>query len=202
MKFQSTIITLFFNLMILLFLFSSTNCISQKADNQDKSTTQANRRNVEQDTVSLESLSLLQKSTQLYYASTIDAINLKNHIELLASESFEGRKVGERGQKMAGLYIQDFFIKNELEPAVPTDIGKRYLQEFEVEKSKISNISIKKETTDQEVIFKNKEDFLANPLTYLHNENELNVVLTGYSILANEQISGRGIALFLGTDDK
>ena len=202
MKFQSTIITLFFNLIILLFLFSSTNCISQKADNQDKSTTQANRRNVEQDTVSLESLSLLQKSTQLYYASTIDAINLKNHIELLASESFEGRKVGERGQKMAGLYIQDFFIKNELEPAVPIDIGKRYLQEFEVEKSKISNISIKKETTDQEVIFKNKEDFLANPLTYLHNENELNVVLTGYSILANEQISGRGIALFLDTDDK
>ncbi|AFM06297.1 putative aminopeptidase [Bernardetia litoralis DSM 6794] len=199
MKFQSTIITLFFNLII---LFSSTNCISQKADNQDTATRQTNRKKVEQDTLILESLSALQQSTQTYYANNIKAINLKNHIELLASESFEGRKVGERGQKMAGLYIQDFFIKNDLEPAVPTDLGKRYGQKFDVEKSKISMVTIKTEIKDKEITLKNKEDFLANPLTYLHNENELNVVLTGYSILPNEQMHGRGVALFLNTYDK
>ncbi|PIY13195.1 MAG: hypothetical protein COZ18_00335 [Flexibacter sp. CG_4_10_14_3_um_filter_32_15] len=202
MNIQSTIITLFFNLVILFFLFSSTNCISQKAANQEQSTTQAKRTNVEQDTLFSESLSLLQKNTQTYYASTITVINLKNHIELLASESFEGRKVGERGQKMAGLYIQDFFIKNDLEPAVPVDLGKRYIQEFEVEKSKISTITLKTQLKEKEIIYQNKEDFLANPLTYLHNENELNVVLTGYSILPNEQITGRGVALFLDTEDK
>lgn len=202
MKFQSTIITLFFNLIILSFLLSSTNCISQKSDKQDKSETQANRTNSKQDTTSLESLSLLQKSTQTYYADNIEAINLENHIELLASESFEGRKVGERGQKMAGLYIQDFFIKNDLEPAVPTELGKRYLQAFELEKSSNPIVTIKTQLKDKQVTYTNKEDFLANPLTYLHNENELNVVLTGYSILPNEQMNGRGVALFLNTYDK
>lgn len=204
MKFQSTIINLFFNLIILFFLFSSTNCVLQKSDNQ-YSSTQINRRSIEKDTVREEksipeSLSLLQQSTQTYYADNIEMINLKNHIELLASESFAGRKVGERGQKMAGLYIQDFFIKNDLEAAVPTELGKRYLQEFEIEKRTTSTITIK--TQEKEKIYKNKEDFLANPLTYLHNENELNVVLTGYSILPNEQINGRGVALFLNTYDK
>ncbi|WP_375560794.1 M28 family peptidase [Bernardetia sp. OM2101] len=201
MKFQSTIITLFFNLIILLFLFSSTNCISQKSDNQDTSTTQTSRRNTNIDTIQ-NYLSALQQSTQTYYADNIEAINLKNHIELLASESFEGRKVGERGQKMAGLYIQDFFIKNDLEPAVPTEVGKRYLQEFEIEKSTTPIVTIKTQKEGKENIYKNKADFLANPLTYLHNENELNVVLTGYSILPNEQMNGRGVALFLNTYDK
>ncbi len=205
MKFRHTIITLFFNLIILIFFFSSTNCISQKAnktDKEDNFTSKTNSKETKQDTVVLETLSLLQKNTQNYYANTIQAINLKNHIELLSSESFEGRKVGERGQKMAGLYIQDFFIKNNLEPAVPTELGKRYLQEFEIEESKITEITIQAKVKNKEIILKNKNDFLANPFTYLHNENELNVVLTGYSILPNEQISGRGVALFLNTYDK
>ena len=201
MKIPSTLITLFFNLVILSFLFS-TNCILRKADKQDTSISQTNRGNIKQDTTTLEALSLLQKSTQTHYASTIEAINLKNHIELLASESFEGRRVGERGQKMAGLYIQDFFIKNGLEPAVPTELGKRYLQEFNVEKSKIMDVTIKAEVKGKEVFFINKKDFLANPFTYLHNEKELNVVLTGYSILPNEQMNRRGVALFLNTYDK
>lgn len=201
MKIYATLITLFFNLFLLVFLFSSTNCISQKADNQDNTLT---TKNIKKDSVKvITDLSLLQQSTQTYYADNIEAINLKNHIELLASESFEGRKVGEKGQKMAGLYIQDFFIKNNLEPAVLTDLGKRYLQEFEIEKSTTSpNITIKTQKEGKEKIYKNKEDFLANPLTYLHNENELNVVLTGYSILPNEQMNGRGVALFLSTYDK
>jgi YHS domain-containing protein len=202
MKFQSTIITLFFNLIIFFFLFSSTNCISQKADNQDSSATQVSSKAVEEDTLKSTTLSSLQQSTQTYYADNIEAINLKNHIELLASESFEGRKVGEKGQKMAGLYIQDFFIKNDLEPAVQTEVGKRYLQEFEIEKSRVSNVTIKKEIGDNQNVYQNKQDFLANPLTYLHTENELNIVLTGYSVLPNEQINGRGIALFLNTYDK
>ncbi len=189
MKIQTTIITLSFNLIILLFLFSSTNCISQKDNHKQKT--------IEEDT-----LLILQKTTQSYYANNINKINLKNHIELLASESFEGRKVGEKGQKMAGLYIQDFFIKNELEPAVPTEVGKRYSQEFEIERNRISSVIIKKIEEKKEPFYKNKKDFLANPLTYLHNENELNIVLTGYSILPNEQIRGRGVALFLDTDNR
>ena len=178
-------------LIIFSFLYFLAGCISQKTDNDQNQITHALQ----------DTLALVQKSTQEYYAENIDALNLKNHIELLASESFEGRKVGERGQKMAGLYIQDFFIKNNLEPSVPTDLGKRYVQEFEIEKSLLKNVIIKN-IEKQETTYQHKIDFLANPFTYLHNENELNVVLTGYSILPNEQINGRGVALFLNTYDR
>lgn len=197
MNIFSTLTTLFFQLLLLSFLYSSTSCISQKADNQDKNN-QSIVEKTTQDTTT--SISIIQENTQRYYAKNIQAINLKNHIELLASESFEGRKVGERGQKMAGLYIQDFFIQNYLEPSVPTQLGKRYLQEFEIEKSKINSITIKK--IDDNITYQHKEDFLGNPFTFLHNENELNILLTGYSILPNEQMNGRGVALFLNTYDR
>ncbi|WP_338764224.1 M28 family peptidase [Bernardetia sp. ABR2-2B] len=204
MKKCSTIINLSCNLIILLVFFSYTNCISKKQDKQGyvKETKTEIQKQATKDTLTADSLPLFQENTQIYYAEKIEALNLKNHIELLSSESFEGRRVGERGQKMAGLYIQDFFIKNNLEASVPTDLGKRYIQEFEIEKSKISTVTIKTNIQEKNIVYQNKEHFLANPLTYLHSENELNVILTGYSILPNEQINGRGIALLLDTDDK
>ncbi|WP_291727269.1 M28 family metallopeptidase [Bernardetia sp.] len=193
MNIFSSISSLFFNLIVFSLSFFLTNCVSQKSDTKDQNQATNNL----QDSLRI---SIVQESTQKYYAKNIQAINLKNHIELLASESFEGRKVGERGQKMAGSYIQDFFIKNHLEPSVPKEGSKRYLQEFQVEKSEIKEVTIT--SRDDGEKYYHKTDFLANPYTYLHNENELNVVLTGYSILLNEQISGRGVALFLDTDNR
>jgi len=46
------------------------------------------------------------------YASTITATELKEHLEVLASDDFEGRETGEKGQKMAAEYISETYKIN------------------------------------------------------------------------------------------
>ena len=43
------------------------------------------------------------------YAAKIDTLDLKEHVYLLASDILEGRKTGERGQKMAVNYITAYY---------------------------------------------------------------------------------------------
>ncbi len=43
------------------------------------------------------------------YAETIQANDLRKHLTILASDEYEGRETGEKGQKMAAVYIADFF---------------------------------------------------------------------------------------------
>lgn len=43
------------------------------------------------------------------YAATITADDLRKYLSVLASDAYEGRETGERGQKMAAEYISSFF---------------------------------------------------------------------------------------------
>lgn len=43
------------------------------------------------------------------YAESITANDLRTHLTILASDEYEGRETGEKGQKMAGEYISKFF---------------------------------------------------------------------------------------------
>jgi hypothetical protein len=43
------------------------------------------------------------------YAGTITAADLKTHLEIIASDAYEGRETGEKGQKMAAEYIAKQF---------------------------------------------------------------------------------------------
>jgi hypothetical protein len=43
------------------------------------------------------------------YAESITAGDLRKHLTVLASDAFEGRETGEKGQKMAAEYISSFF---------------------------------------------------------------------------------------------
>lgn len=43
------------------------------------------------------------------YAETITANDLRTHLTILASDEYEGRETGEKGQKMAAEYISGFF---------------------------------------------------------------------------------------------
>ena len=44
-------------------------------------------------------------SAALHYASTITEADLRTHLTILASDAFEGRETGMKGQKMAARYI-------------------------------------------------------------------------------------------------
>ncbi len=71
-----------------------------------------------------------QPSPSSEYANTITAADLREHLEILASETLEGRETGQPGQKMAATYIEYHFKANGLTPMVPTSDGPSYLQKF------------------------------------------------------------------------
>ena len=52
------------------------------------------------------------------YDKFITADELKKHLYIIASDEMEGRKTGEKGQKMAAEYIKDFYIENGVAPAI------------------------------------------------------------------------------------
>jgi len=62
------------------------------------------------------------------YSNTININDLYDHIEILASDSLEGRETGKPGQKMAAEYIANHFNKI----GIPPYKGKKYFQKFKV----------------------------------------------------------------------
>lgn len=61
-----------------------------------------------------------------YYAETITAKDLGNHLFVYASDEFEGRNTGEPGQKKAVKYLKDFYINEGI--ASPLG-GDNYFQD-------------------------------------------------------------------------
>ena len=61
------------------------------------------------------------KKTNLDYASTITAKELKEHLYIYAGDDMEGRMTGSKGQRMAADYIRDYYIKEGIAPAPGTD---------------------------------------------------------------------------------
>ena len=64
----------------------------------------------------------------LKYANTININDLYYHINILASDSLEGRETGKPGQKMAAAYIAKHFK----EIGIPPYKRKTYFQKFKV----------------------------------------------------------------------
>lgn len=68
--------------------------------------------------------------TQLKYAETITAADLKSRLEVIASDDFEGRETGQPGQKKAAKYIQARFEEFGYKPI--EKLGG-YQQEFKLQ---------------------------------------------------------------------
>lgn len=60
------------------------------------------------------------------YAATITEKDLAKHLFIYASDEFEGRDTGEPGQKKAIAYLKDFYVDQEIAPALG---GDDYFQE-------------------------------------------------------------------------
>ena len=73
----------------------------------------------------------------LTYSTQIKAEELKKHLNILASDEFEGRETTEPGQKKAANYIKNHFINSNI--IFPKDLNS-YYQEFMVEVSTFSNV--------------------------------------------------------------
>lgn len=63
------------------------------------------------------------------YAQTIQEADLREHLNVLASDAMEGRETGQPGQKKAAAYIADRFEAHRLAPPVG---DSSYFQEFPI----------------------------------------------------------------------
>lgn len=66
-------------------------------------------------------------------AQTITADDLSKHLHVLASDAYEGRETGKKGQKMAADYISQVFWKNNLTGPVTENTNNPFFQSFNLE---------------------------------------------------------------------
>ncbi|OKL40623.1 M28 family peptidase [Pontibacter flavimaris] len=69
------------------------------------------------------------------YAETITAADLSKHLHIIASDEYEGRNTGEKGQKMAAEYIAREFREDGLTGPVKANSANPYYQTFDLQKS-------------------------------------------------------------------
>ena len=63
------------------------------------------------------------------YAETITSEELKSLLYVYASDSFEGREAGTKGEILAVEFIRDFYVENDIKPAKGTE---NYFQKMEI----------------------------------------------------------------------
>ena len=121
---------------------------------------------------------------------------LKTHITILASDSLEGREVGQPGEIMAAEYMSNYF--NQL--GIPPYKDSTYYQEIPLEKRLIESVNIKVDGVQYEF----KEDFYTYPNFSQTRIRSKDIVFLGYGIDTetysdyNTNVEGRVIMIFNG----
>ncbi|MBT32099.1 MAG: hypothetical protein CMO01_20765 [Thalassobius sp.] len=109
------------------------------------------------------------------YAETIKASDLKKHLSIIASDEYEGRETGEKGQKMAAEYISKHFKGLGLEG--PVDNKNPYYQPFSLNKSYWNEVSI---STPNKNLTYLEDFFIYGNFNYDHTK--MQTVFAGYGI--------------------
>jgi len=85
-------------------------------------------------------------SAALHYASTITEADLRTHLTILASDAFEGRETGMKGQKMAARYIEEQFRQFGIPPVPDAEergmLADGYQQQYPLVLSKPGGLAI------------------------------------------------------------
>lgn len=112
---------------------------------------------------------LAQDKTALKYAKTITAEDLNKHLSIIASDEYEGRETGKKGQKMAAEYIANHFKSLGFEAPVEGS----YFQAFNLSESQIGDVYFRK-GEDKMIGF---EDFLYYSKAETSGEEYVKVVM-------------------------
>lgn len=99
-------------------------------------------------------------------AQTIKSDDIRKHLEILASDAYEGRETGQKGNRMAAKYISDYYTSLGL-----PDIG---------DDGKYQKVSFSWSKWDETVIYINKTRFkhLWDYLAFPTQNNKMPVLLT------------------------
>lgn len=112
---------------------------------------------------------IAQDKTAMKYGKTITAEDLKTHLSILASDEYEGRETGKKGQKMAAKYIANHFESLGFE--APVDGS--YYQTFDLKESQIGNVYFRK-GDDKKIGF---EDFVYYSSSETSGEEYIKLVM-------------------------
>ena len=133
-------------------------------------------------------------------ASTIQAAGLKTHLEILASDQFEGRETGAAGQKKAAAYISSYFYGLGL-PAVGENNSYYQQIAYTAENWDKINLAVNK------TAYRHLWDFVAFPGTNSDKgvQQFHEVVFLGYGIddtrysdYQNVNVKGKVVLVYLG----
>ncbi len=113
--------------------------------------------------------SVAQDKQAMKYAKTIKSEDLMEHLSILASDEYEGRETGTKGQKMAAEYIANYFKSLGLE--APVD--NTYFQKFNLTSSEISTSYFRK-GDEKKMVF---EDFVYFSRAETAGEEYINIVI-------------------------
>lgn len=143
---------------------------------------------------SLSSFAQSFDSTAWKYAKTIKAKEIKYHINILASDEFEGRETGKKGQQLARNYIRNEFIKYR----IPDYRGNEYIQWFSLVEQENNGVEVKVNGN----AFYLQEDFIMKPSVVNNQNKKLELVFVGYgveeeSLNSYESIDVKGKAVLL-----
>jgi len=109
------------------------------------------------------------------FANSITSDDLKVLLTKYASDEFEGRETGEKGQKLAVNYLKYKYI----EMGITTPLGgEDYFQEVPLEKQKVAEAAI---SVNQKA-FKNFDDLVAVMVSKTINTTFNEIVYVGYGI--------------------
>ncbi len=132
------------------------------------------------------------------YSQTISGDDFYAHLSFLADDLLEGRETGERGQKLAALYIRSHFMQLGLTPGNPEEDS--YFQTFYLRQTEIESASIEVGDTT----FGFKTDFFAVQGN-LPDSLERPFVFAGYGIetaaynnIQHVEVAGKTVLVYAG----
>ena len=114
-------------LIIVLFLFISCNSTRSRSQNTAALTTISTDASQEATKNEKDNIFVIDRASA--YSEIITEKNLKELVYELASDKYEGRETGEKGQKLAAQYLADFYKNLHIDAAQGDD---DYFQEIPV----------------------------------------------------------------------
>ncbi|RED38580.1 peptidase M28-like protein [Winogradskyella eximia] len=127
-----------------------------------------------------------EKANPAEYASTITSSKLKTMLYKYASDEFEGRNTGEKGQKLAVEYLKEKYKTLN----IPTPLGNDdYFQEVPLEKQKVAEGKL----TVNGKVFNSFDDLVVLAVSSSLNMSVEDIVYVGFGIDDDKYSDYKGI---------
>ncbi len=123
-------------------------------------------------------LAQAQNPDVVKYAGSISKDDLSKHLKILASDAYEGRETGEKGQKMAAEYIVNHFKSLGLTAPVKENANP-YLQEVKLSKKSWGEVYVK---TKKKTLVHFEDYFTYGDFSTNGKEETVELVFAGYGI--------------------